>query len=92
MYLNEFFLSEEEAATNPSNDVIKSNPIGYASEEDDQSILTLSDLRKTRLTLGQLNKLRMLNDVRKIEFEQKIKKVSTQYKPAATDEGGGGMM
>jgi hypothetical protein len=61
---------------------------GYASEEDDQSILKLSDMRKTRLTLGQLNKLRQMNDVRKIEFEQKLKKLSTQYKPPAQDPGG----
>jgi hypothetical protein len=61
---------------------------GYASEEDDQSILKLSDMRKTRLTLGQLNKLRQMNDVRKIEFEQKLKKLSTMYKPPAQDPGG----
>jgi hypothetical protein len=74
------------------NDSIEALPKGYGSEEDDQSILKLSDMRKTRLTLSQLNKLRILNDIRKLEHEQDIKKVSTQYKPAATDEGGGGMM
>ena len=66
-------------------------PQGYSSEEDDQSILKLSDLRKTRLTLGQLNRLRILNDTRKIEHEQKLKKVSVQYKPPAAEQGGGFM-
>lgn len=70
--------------------VIDELPVGYSSEKDDQSVLNLSDLRKTRLTLGQLNKLRMINDIKKVEFEQKLKKVSTQYKPAA-QEGGMGL-
>lgn len=73
------------------DDTIDKLPQGYSSEEDDQSILKLSDLRKTRLTLGQLNKLRILNDTRKIEHEQKLKKVSVQYKPAAQEAGGGFM-
>ena len=73
------------------DDTIDKLPQGYSSEEDDQSILKLSDLRKTRLTLGQLNKLRILNDTRKIEHEQKLKKVSVQYKPAAQETGGGFM-
>jgi hypothetical protein len=73
-----------------SPDIIEPTPTGYATEKDDQSILKLSDMRKTRLTLGQLNKLRMMNDVKKIEHEQKLKKLSVQYKPAAP-EGGGGM-
>jgi hypothetical protein len=84
MFITELFLLEM------SSDVIEPTPAGYASEEDDQSILKLSDMRKTRLTLGQLNKLRMMNDIRKVEHEQKLKTVSSQYKPAA-QEGGMGM-
>lgn len=72
---------------NPNN-TIEALPTGYATEKDDQSALKLSDMRKTKLTLGQLNKLRMINDIKKIEFEQKLKKVSAQYKPAAQDAGG----
>jgi hypothetical protein len=71
--------------------VIEEPPKGYSSEKDDQSILSLSDMRKTRLTLGQLNKLRIMNDVKKIEFEQKLKTLSTMYKPAEQDAGGMGM-
>jgi hypothetical protein len=72
------------------NDTIETNPTGYASEKDDKSSLALTDVRKTRLTLGQLNKLRILNDIRKIEHAAKIKVVSKMYKPAAA-EGGMGM-
>jgi len=50
--------------------------------------MQLSDMRKgSRLTLGDLNRLRMSNDVRKIEHEKKLTRVSTQYKPPV--EAGG---
>ena len=62
------------------------NP-GYESEKDDNSVMHLKDLRKTRLTLAHLNRLRMANDVRKFEFEQKMKQTQTQY-AAPAPEGG----
>jgi hypothetical protein len=91
MHIFDLFLVEEEkpvenAGTGSS--IIEPTAQGYATEKDDQSILKLSDMRKTRLTLGQLNKLRMMNDVKKVEHEQKLKKVSVQYKPAAQEPGG----
>lgn len=64
---------------------------GYRSEEDDNSVQHLKDLRKTKLTLAHLNKLRMANDVRKFEHEDKLKKVSKQYKAAAEPGAAGGM-
>ncbi len=60
---------------------------GYQSNDQDQTPLKLSDLRKTRLTLGDLNRLRMANDVRKIEHEKKLEKVSKQYKAPAAAPG-----
>ena len=72
------------------NDTIEQLPTGYHSEQDDNSTLSLKDMRKTRLTLGQLQKLRILNDVRQLEFEQKVKKVAKQYSPPA-EPGGMGM-
>lgn len=80
MYIAELLLEMD-------NDTVESLPQGYASEEDDQTVLKLSDMRKTRLTLGQLNKLRILNDTRKVEHESKLKKVSIQYKPPAAEVG-----
>jgi hypothetical protein len=63
---------------------------GYQSEEDDNSVMKLSDLRKTRLTLAHLNRLRMANDVRKFEFETKMKSTHEQYGATAAPEGGAG--
>jgi hypothetical protein len=63
-------------------DVVKANPDGYASENEDNTVLKLKDLRKTRLTLAHLNKLRIANDVRKFEHEKKLKSVAKQYSPA----------
>ena len=60
----------------------------YHSERDDQTPMKLSDLRKTRLTLGHLNKLRMATDIRKFEKEEEIKGLQDQYKAAAADAGG----
>lgn len=88
MFLSEFFITESPGTSS----IIQAGPDGYSTEKDDQSILKLSDLRKTRLTLGQLNKLRQMNDIKSIEHDQKLKKLGAQYKPAAQDDGGGGGM
>jgi hypothetical protein len=65
-------------------------PLGYSTEKDDNSVQKLTDLRKTRLTLGHLNKLRMANDVRKFEHEKKVEQVTKQYSPAP-EAGAGGL-
>jgi len=64
-------------------------PNGYYSEKDDNSAIKATDTRKTRLTLDKINKLRAMNDTRKLEHEQKLEKVSDQYKPltAPADTG-----
>ena len=62
---------------------------GYQSEQDDNSVMKLGDLRKTRLTLAHLNRLRMANDVRKFEFEKKLETIQSQYATPA-EEGGAG--
>jgi hypothetical protein len=66
-------------------------PSGYRSEKDDNSVMKLGDMRKTKLTLAHLNKLRMANDIRKFEHEDKLKKVANQYKAPAAGGGLGGM-
>lgn len=67
------------------NEMFSSSKPGFETEEDDNSPMKLSDLRKTRLTLLQLNRLRMMNDVRALEQEKKIEQVQQQYQapPAA---------
>ena len=68
MILTEFYQREPEA---------------YQDLSQDNSQPKIDDLRKTRLTLRQLNKLRKMNDVRAVEFKEKIKLVRQQYQPPA---------
>jgi len=58
-------------------------PDAYQDLSQDNSQPRLGDLRKTKLTLRQINKLRKMNDVRAYEFKEKIKKVKTMYAPPA---------
>ena len=66
MILNEFWQKEPDA---------------YQDTAQDNSQPTLGDLRKTRLTLRQLNKLRKMQDVRTFEYKEKLKKIRKQYQP-----------
>jgi hypothetical protein len=60
----------------------KKEPEAYQDLSKDNSQLQLGDLRKTHLTLRQLNKLRKMNDVRAVEYKEKLKNVRQQYAPA----------
>jgi hypothetical protein len=66
-------------------EIFEPTPASYATEKDDNSAAKLSDLRKTKLTIKQLNRLRIMNDVRKLEHEQKLDSVRTQYKAPAAE-------
>lgn len=61
----------------------KKDPGSYQDLEQDNSQIQLSDLRKTRLTLRQLNKLRRMNDLRNFEYKQKLEQIRQQYAPPA---------
>lgn len=61
----------------------KKAPEAYQDLSQDNSQITKDDLRKTRLTLQQLNKLRKMNDVRSFEYKEKLKKIRQQYSPPA---------
>lgn len=69
-------------------EIFEPAPTGYYDEKDDNTVPKLSDLRKTKLTLKQLNRLRIMNDVRKLEHEKKIDAVQHQYKAPPPDAGG----
>ena len=56
---------------------------GHQDLSQDNSQIALSDLRKSRLTLRQLNKLRKMNDVRSYEYKEKLKYIRQQYQPPA---------
>ena len=53
-------------------------PEAYQDVSQDNSQPTLGNLRKTRLTLRQINKLRQMNDVRTYEYKEKLKQVKKQ--------------
>ena len=64
------------------NEIYSREPEAYQDLALDNSQPQLNNLRKTRLTLRQLNKLRQMQDVRSFEFKEKLKKVKKQYAPA----------
>jgi len=65
------------------NELYQNVPAAYQDVSQDNSQPQLGDLRKTKLTLRQINKLRRLNDVRAYEFKQNLKRVQAQYAPPA---------
>jgi hypothetical protein len=63
------------------NEIYSQEPEAYQNVADDNSQPKLGELRKTRLTLRQINKLRMMNDVRSYEYKEKLKLIKKQYSP-----------
>jgi hypothetical protein len=72
-------------------ELYNTEPGNYRREKDDNTSHRIEDNRKrqSKLTLDKLNRLRMMNDVRKLEHEEKLKTLSNQYKPPSADAGGG---
>ena len=64
------------------NELYDRSPEAYQDLSQDNSQTTLKSLRKTRLTLRQINKLRQMNSVREFEFKEKLKDIRKQYAPA----------
>jgi len=65
------------------NELYQREPAAYQDVAQDNTQPRLGDLRKTKLTLRQLNKLRRMNDVRTYEFKEKLKRIQQQYAPPA---------
>jgi hypothetical protein len=65
------------------NELYDRSPAAYQDLSQDNTQPRLGDLRKTKLTLRQINKLRKMNDVRAYEFKEKLKRVKTMYAPPA---------
>jgi len=59
------------------------DPAGYQDLEDDNTQPRLGELRKTKLTLRQINKLRRMNDLRTYEYKENLKQIKKQYSPPA---------
>ena len=62
-------------------------PAEYESPEDDNTILKgFKDMRKSKLTLAQLNKIRVMNDLRTYEKEKDLERVKAQYGAPPAEE------
>jgi len=62
---------------------VEKQPEAYQDLEADNTQLQKGDLRKSKLTLRQLNKLRRMNDLRKYEYNKKLDKIQKQYGSSA---------
>jgi hypothetical protein len=71
MFLREFIYFDREHQGPQEDD-------GYQSQND-TSILRQTDLRKTRLTLGMLNGLRLAGDARAREKQEELGLVRKMY-------------
>ncbi len=56
----------------------KENPL-EKNTKGDNSVAEKTDTRKTRLTLEQINRLRMLNDVKITEYNKELASIKKQY-------------
>ena len=65
-------------------EIFEPMPVGYQTEKDDHTALKLNDLRKTKLTLRQINKLRQMNDTRIYEKSKNLIQIRKQYAPATS--------
>lgn len=63
------------------NELYNRSPEQFQDLSQDNSQPRIGDLRKTRLTLKQINKLRQMNDVRSFEYKEKLKAIRQQYAP-----------
>lgn len=64
------------------------SPAAYQDLQDDNSRTKLHQLRKTRLTLKQIKKLRLMNDIRNAEHAEKLGFVRRMYAPPAQPGAG----
>jgi hypothetical protein len=63
------------------NELYDRSPEAYQDVAQDNTQPRLGQLRKTKLTLKQINKLRKMNDVRMTEYNDKLKLIKLQYSP-----------
>lgn len=81
MLLKEFFEFD-----NNNNDF--KNDRRYSNERD-STVLNKSDTRKIRLTLRQINQLRLKSEAHEAEKESEREFLKIMYKPPAESSGGG---
>jgi hypothetical protein len=64
----------------------KDFPAPYQDASNDNSQLSISDTRKTRLTLRQIQQLRRMNDVRDIEKKNEVDRLKKIYGSSGSSE------
>ena len=69
------------------NELYQRVPGAYQDVSQDNTQPQKGDLRKSRLTLRQINKLRQMNDIRNYEYKEKLKDIRKQYAPPAAPPG-----
>ena len=70
------------------NELYDEDELNFSDPAEDNSVPRLNDLRKTKLTLGQINRMRLISDVRKFEKAQDLENIRRQY-GAPAGEGNG---
>lgn len=73
MYINEMFGANPDQLPAPDEEA------NYRNEEDDNTVIKMGDLRKSRLTFAHLKKLRNMHDARNYEKKTNIKDLKTQF-------------
>lgn len=73
------------------NELFAKQPEEMQDLSRDNSVPKYEDSRKTRLTLGQINRLRKMNDMRALEHEQEMTFVRKMYAPPTPAGDMGGM-
>lgn len=61
----------------------ETNESGWQDVEDDNSQPKWGETRKTRLTLGEINKMRRMHEVSAFEKAKDLKKIRKMYAPPA---------
>lgn len=65
------------------NEVFSEYRKGYQDLAQDKSQNKIEDLRKTKLTLAQINQIRKMNDQRALEFKEDLERVKAMYGQSA---------
>lgn len=73
------------------NELFSKAPEEMQDLSQDGTVPKYEDTRKTRLTLGQINRLRKMNDMRALEHEKDMSFVRKMYAPPPADAGMGGI-
>jgi hypothetical protein len=65
----------------------ETSPTGMQDLADDNSAPKWGESRKTKLTLGMINKIRRMQEVQAYERAADLKKIRKQYQPPAASGG-----